>query len=177
MIREVKYKEDGSIEIDNTELLNSRADISDEPGTSKLQESGLGGDNTEIEEKLREDKKRTQWTEPTHTENEVVHICPVCGTKFWGRTNRIYCSKQCQETGKKRDLRAKKRKMRDFKPHRGKAGEVYFISEYKNKETITFVPSLYAENREKAEKYIRENYADHKKLDDYVEQMKEAIKK
>ena len=171
-------KTDGSIgiDIDSSELLKGRADMSDEPGEQKLQTEGLGGDNRKIESKLEKDKMRLGWTEPTLGGLEVYHICPVCGTNFKGRTNRIYCSPRCSKTAEVRRRRKRMRDIRNFKPHRGTAGEVYFMYDNNGKDGITFVPAFNADTRARAKKYIEDTYPDDKR-EDYFEQVKEVILK
>jgi len=182
----VTYKEDsGSIEIDNTELLRDRADATmdkrkagerDFYNTTEIEAvGGLGGiEHGEEEGKLRHDKKRTGWKEPSHKATDVKHVCPVCGTRYWGRPNKNYCGTPCKEVAKKRRQRKRKRDIRDFKPTRGKAGEVYFMTE---KDVITFIPAFYADTRARAKKYLEETYEDAEKVNDYFEEVKEVIKK
>lgn len=181
----VEYVGD-EIVVDNTELLTKRADvnvISFDPGEEKVEgfvgdKSGLGGimeEGGEEEEKLRRDLKRTGWHEASHV-TEVSHVCPICGTRFRGRRNRIYCSPKCKEVGKKRKQRAKMYEIRDFKPKRGTAGQVYFMTEIEGKDVIAFVPAFHADSRVRAKKYIEENYPK-EKVDDYIQQVNMVIKK
>lgn len=160
---EITYNEDGSIEVDNTELLNERADV--ENATAPL-----GGVNSEST--LNNNKRRVKWHEPTHKPTDVLHICPVCNTRYFGRPNKAYCSTRCREVAKKRRQRQHKREIRDFKPHRGKTGEVYFMS---NSEKIAFIPATNAENRTKAKKYLEEAFPD--PGNDYYNQIKGVIRK
>lgn len=174
MIEKVICNENGDLIIDNSELLSRRADMSDEE--EKLQNDELGGNNREAEAKSIKDKKSLGWTEPDVKSLEVLHICPVCGTKFKGRTNRVYCSARCQKTSELRKYRQRKRDIRDFKPYRGTAGEVYFIYDNNGKEGITFVPAFNADSRERAKKYLEDTYPGDK-VDEYNEQVKEVIRK
>lgn len=178
MIRNVKVKENGSIDldIDNTELLRVRADMSDEPGEQELQNKGLGGDNHKIEQKLEKDKKHLGWSEPSRGSLEVYHICPICGTKFKGRTNRIYCCDRCKKTAEVRRYRKRKRDIRDFKPNRGKAGEVYYMTNVNNRDVISFVPAFNADTRARAKEYLDPLYSKDN-VDNIMEQVKEVVKK
>jgi len=98
----------------------------------------------------------------------------VCGTRYWGRPNKNYCGTPCKEIAKKRRQRKRKRDIRDFKPSRGKAGEVYYITE---EEVITFVPAFHADTRARAKKYLEDTYEDTEKVNDYLEQVSEVIRK
>lgn len=179
MIKGIEYKEDGSIEldIDNTELLAGRADVSPEVKAQELldKEGGLGGIAGKEEEKEKKDLKRTGWKEAKKA-TDVKHTCPVCGTRYWGRPNKNYCGTPCKEVAKKRRQRKRKRDVRDFKPHRGTAGEVYFMSFVKDKEVITFVPAFHADTRIRAKKYLEDTFPT-ETIDDYYEQVKEVIRK
>jgi len=165
----------GVIEItDNSEITPKRADVSDEDGQS-LRAEGLGGITPEST--LKTDKKRTGWHEP-HTKTQMLHKCPICGTEYEGRPNKKYCCKKCQEVGKKRKQRAKKREIANFKPYRGTAGQVYFLlTKGRYKESIAYVPAIFATTRAKAEEYLKETYKDDIELDDYITQVNEVIPK
>lgn len=184
----VTYEGD-EIVIDNEELLRKRSDVDviTEPKMGGVTETivkgkdvdkGLGGlmeKGGEEERVLKEHKERVGWHEPSR-KLEVEHVCPVCGTKFVGRRNRIYCCPKCKEVGTKRKQRAKKREKRDFKPHIGTAGEVYFMVTHEGKEVITFVPAFYATDRKKAADYIHNIYGKGHVYEDYIEQVNEVIK-
>lgn len=181
----VEYKND-VIVIDNSELLWERADVStlkeedmggEKEGRHKVDVEGLGSieHGAEEEKQLKQDLKRTGWHEAKGKSLKILHVCPVCGVKFPGRRGKVYCSMKCKETGKKRNQRAKKREERDFKPHLGAAGEVYFMEHYEGKDVITFVPAFYATSRKEAEKYIDEHYMG-KYVEEYKEQIREVIK-
>lgn len=172
----VTYEENGSIDIDNTELLKGHADMSDEPGEQKLQTEGLGGDTRKIERDLEQDKRKAKWIEPDRKPTDVLHICPICSTKYYGRPNKAYCTTRCKEVAKKRRQRKRVRDIRDFKSHRGTAGEVYFMEDKNGKDGITFVPAFYADTRARAKKYIEDTYLADKR-DDYFNQVKEVILK
>lgn len=171
----IRYIKDGSIEIDNSELLSHRADV-DINTEFKGHRGGLGGMSGGEENMLEADKRRTQWSEPTHKDTDVKHKCLVCGTNYWGRPNKKYCTTRCKEVGKKRRQRKRKRDIRDFKPYRGTAGEVYFMSFVNRKEVITFVPAFNADTRARAKKYIEDTYPP-EIVNDYNEQVKEVIRK
>lgn len=180
MINSVTFKE-GIITIDNSELLSDRADISMERRDAETfngDRGGLGGIRGEEENKLNHDKRRV-WNEPGSM--EVMHVCPVCNTQFKGRTNMVYCSPKCKELAKKRRQRKRAKDIKGFKPHRGKTGEVYFMSEEGDKKVISFIPAISAESRKKAESYIIENYAEKgtstKQIGNYVAQVNTVIKK
>ena len=188
MIEKVVYKENGSIEIDisGEEELKKRADISKHSLDTKTGEfkldphsgykEGLGGMEKGAEEQpLRSDLKRTGWKEARKA-TDVKHMCPVCGTRYWGRPNKAYCSTPCKEVAKKRRQRKRKRDIRDFKPYRGKAGEVYFMYENKGVSEITFVPAFNADSRARAKQYIEDTYPEDVR-DNYFEQVKEVIRK
>jgi len=179
MIKNIKYNENGDIVIDNTELLKDRADISyeeDESNGFNGDRNGLGGIPGEEEQKLKHDE-RNRWHEPIKP-MEVMHVCPVCNTKFKGRTNRVYCTTRCKEVGKKRRQRQRIKDIKNFKPYRGKTGEVYFLN---GAGSISFIPAISAENREKAREYIKNNYRamknSPKQIEGYVEQVNTVIKK
>lgn len=176
MIEKVEYKENGSIEIHNSELLSGRADMSDEPGEQKLQNEELGGDNRVIEKKLKEDKEKLGWSEPYKGDLAVRHKCPVCGTLFNGRPNKKYCCDRCRKTAEVRRRRKRERDIRDFKPHRGTAGEIYILCEVKGKQVISFIPAFHTENRARAKQYIEDTYPEDVR-DNYMEQVKEVLKK
>ena len=179
MIKSVTFKE-GIITIDNNELLSERADISMErrdPETYNGDRGGLGGIRGEEENKLNRDKRHV-WNEPGPGSTEVKHRCPVCNTLFAGRTNMVYCSPKCKELAKKRRQRKKAKDIMNFKPHRGKTGEVYFITNEGGKMIkISFIPAINAENRTKAKQYIEDNYVGSVLLDNYVTQVNTVIKK
>jgi len=183
---EIIRNKDGDLEMvfegdeySGEELLPERADINQEQNRMGryTKTYGLGGMETEADKKLRIDEKKLGWSEP-HTAKGVTKRCPVCGVIYKGRANQKYCSARCRKTAEMRRYRAKKRELRDFKPYRGKAGEVYFMSyPQRNKEVITFIPAIFAVDRATAEKYLRENFEGDPHLDDYIEQMEEVIKK
>ena len=181
MIKNIEYKENGSIDldldIDNSELLGKRADISSEAGAHDLidKEGNLGGIEGSEEKTLRSDRKRSGWNEAKKA-TDVKHKCPVCGTIYWGRPNKAYCGTPCKEVAKKRRSRKKKRDIRDFKPHRGKAGEVYFMYEDKGTSKITFIPAFNADTRERAKQYIEKSCPEDKR-DEYIQQVNEVIQK
>jgi len=167
----VIYNEDGSLEIendiDNSELLAQRADMETEEKFGALH----GGAN---EKKLERDKKHEGWHEPTHKATDVKHICTVCGTRYWGRPNKHYCGTPCKEIAKKRRQRKRKRDIRDFKPTRGKAGEVYYKT---GEDIITFVPAFHADTRARAKKYLEDTCEDTEQVNDYYDQVREVILK
>lgn len=189
MIEKVICDEKGDLVIDisGDELLKRRADIEmsvdkhdASPDVSfKTHEghrAGLGGLEKGAEEQtLRTDLKRTSWHEARKA-TDVKHVCPVCGTRYWGRPNKDYCGTPCKEVAKKRRQRKRKRDIRDFKPHRGTAGEVYFMYDNKGKGGITFVPAFNADTRARAKDYIDSTYPEDKR-DEYLEQVKEVIRK
>ena len=179
MIKGIAYKEDGSLDldIDNTELLAGRADIDTEVKAQELldKEGNLGGIVGKEEDKLKSDLKRTGWKEAKKA-TDVMHVCPICGTRYWGRPNKVYCSRPCKEVAKKRRQRKRKRDIRDFHPYRGKAGEVYFMSEVGGKPVITFVPAFYADSLARAKQYIEDSYPEDKR-DEYYQQVKELLRK
>jgi predicted RNA-binding Zn-ribbon protein involved in translation (DUF1610 family) len=102
MIKDIKYKENGSIDlnIDNSELLAGRADINNEVKAQNLLNNELGGIAGKEEQKEKTDLKRTGWKE-AHRATDVKHKCPVCGTIYWGRPNKAYCSTPCKEVAKR----------------------------------------------------------------------------
>ena len=179
MINNIEYKEDGSLDLDtdNTELLAGRADIDNEVKAQELldREGRLGGIRVK-EDKLNTDLKRTGWKEAKKP-TDVKHVCPVCGTRYWGRPNKDYCTIKCKEVAKKRRQRKRKRDIRDFHPYRGKAGEVYFMSEVKDKPVITFVPAFNADCRARAKQYLEDTFSEDKEVEDYYEQVKGVIRK
>ena len=191
MIKNIEYKENGSIDldIDNTELLRGRADIDvnesnagerigDEIKAKEFEghRAGLGGmEGGEEEIKLKTDLKRTGWKEAKKA-TDVKHTCPVCGTRYWGRPNKDYCGTPCKEVAKKRRQRKRKRDIRDFKPHSGTAGEVYIMCDVKGKNVISFIPALYCDTRAKAKEYIESIYPEDKR-DDYIQQVNEVLRK
>lgn len=180
MIEKVSYKE-GDIEIDlsGAELINNRADANLVPGKKPEVSGNLGGmEHGSEEQNLKTDLKRTGWNEARKA-TDVKHTCPVCGTRYWARPNKNYCGTPCKEVAKKRRYRGRKRAIRDFKPGRGKAGEVYFMSYPKGKEVITFVPAYYGDTRARAKKYIEDTYSttEPEKVHDYIEQVNEVIKR
>lgn len=174
----VVYKE-GDIEIDNSELLGKRADITSEVKAQELIDKGGKLGSIEIggseEQTLKTDLKRTGWKEARRA-TDVKHICPVCGTRYWGRPNKNYCTIACKEVAKKRRQRKRKRDIRDFKPHRGHAGEIFIMCEVKGKEVISFIPAFYCDTRARAKQYIEDTYPEEVR-DNYNEQVKEVLKK
>lgn len=179
MIKNVEYKENGSIDIDidNSELLAGRADIRNEVKAQDLidPEGKFGGIAGKEEEKEKRDLKRTGWKEAKKP-TDVKHTCPVCGTRYWGRPNKDYCSTPCKEVAKKRRQRKRKRDIRDFKPHRGTAGEVYYMTNVNGKDVISFVPAFNADSRARAREYIDGCYPKDN-VDNIMEQVKEVIRK
>ena len=188
MIEKVLYKESGDIvmDISGSEVLKRRADVA-KSETEKVSgefnvegfeghQAGLGGlEGGEEEKALKHNLKRAGWKEAKKA-TDVKHVCPVCGTRYWARPNKNYCGIPCKEVAKKRRQRKRKRDIRDFKPRRGTAGEVYFMSYVKGKEVITFIPAFYADARSRAKKYIEDTYPP-EFADDYYEQVKEVIRK
>lgn len=194
MIKKVKYNENGSIEIDNTELLGKRADVIITPkeslGGSSHALAGRTAPNIEIadersgglmkeggeeEKQLKVDLKRTGWKE-SRKATDVKHACPVCGTRYWGRPNKNYCGIPCKEIAKKRRQRKRKRDIRDFKPHAGTAGEIYYMIPVKGRDAISFIPANFADTRIKAKGYIEERYST-EDAETILEQIKEVLKK
>lgn len=178
MITNIVYDEDGSIDIDidNSELLAQRADISNEVKVQELLDKNeIGGIKGEEERELRNNLKRSGWNEARRA-TDVKHVCPVCGTKYWGRPNKNYCGTPCKEVAKKRRSRKRMRDIRDFKPHRGTGGEVYFMEKKKDKQIITFVPAFYADKRIRAKGYIDSTYSEEVR-EEYIKQVNEVIRK
>ena len=179
MIKSIGYKENGSIDldlgIDNSELLSGRADINNEVKEQNLLDNELGGIPGKEENKEKTDLKRTGWKEAKKA-TDVKHKCPVCGTIYWGRPNKAYCGTPCKEVAKKRRSRKKKRDIRDFKPRRGTAGEVYFMYEIKGIPKISFVPAFNAETRASAKEYIEKTCPEVSK-DGSIQQVNEVIRK
>ena len=175
MIKNVIYKKNGSIEMNNTELLRGRTDMSYEPGEEKLHSEELGGLKGEEEQQLKVDLKRTGWKE-SRKATDVKHACPVCGTRYWGRPNKNYCGIPCKEIAKKRRQRKRKRDIRDFKPHAGTAGEVYYMIPVKGRDVISFIPANFADTRIKAKGYIEERYST-EDAETILEQIKEVLRK
>lgn len=171
----IYHSESGGIEIDNSELLAQRADA-DIDKEFKGDRSGLGGMTGKEEDKLKRDKGGAHWTEPRHKATDVKHKCPICGTNYWARPNKKYCGTACKEVAHKRRQRKRKRDIRDFKPHRGHAGEVHIMTEVKGKDVISFIPAFYADTRARAKKYIEDTYPEDVR-DSYYEQAKEVIRK
>ena len=169
---EIEWIEDKEeIVIDNTELLRTRADIDEEEVYEKEERRVRAKE----EEQLTQDKRRLGWNEPT-TKLDVKHKCPVCGVVFYGRRNKKYCSKRCSKTAEMRRRRQRERELRDFEPHRDEYGGIKFLSynPVTKKEVITSVPRYYAENKERALKWIDKHF-DEKVRDDYKEQVKEVF--
>ena len=175
MIEKVVYKE-GDIIIDNSELLGKRADMSNEPREQELVDNeGIGGIRGKEEETLKRDFKSVGWKEARKA-TDVKHVCPVCATRYWARPNKNYCSERCKNVAKKRRQRKRKRDIRDFKPHRGTAGEIYIMCDVKGKQVISFVPAFHTENCARAKQYIKDTYPEDVR-DNYMEQVKEVLKK
>jgi predicted nucleic acid-binding Zn ribbon protein len=165
----VTYNDNGGIDIDNSELRGI---------DSKEELGGLMEKGGEEEKTLKTDLKRTGWHEARKA-TDVKHVCPVCGTRYWGRPNKTYCGTPCKEVAKKRRSRKKKRDIRDFKPYRGKAGEVYFMYiNDKGISKITFIPAFNAETREQAIKYIDKTcFCSEEVKGSYIRQVNEVIRK
>jgi len=164
------------------ELLPQRADINEErTREGKYTKTyGLGGQKTELEEKLERDMKRVGWSEP-HTEERIPHkVCPVCGTHFIGRPNQKYCSKRCRDVASRRAFRARERAKRGFKPHRGSVGEIYILTKWRDGTyRETFIPADYTKTEEEAIAYIERTFSDSRKSDieDYKAQVRELFKR
>ena len=159
----IEIEEDNDFIMSGEEMLRGRADVVF---------------NAKGEPEVYSEKSKTlkQGTRRVVKDGKVlvIHTCPVCGKEFEGVPQRKYCSTRCKKTAKMRRYRARKR---ELKPHRGKAGEVYFVSQpAPNRQVLTFVPALYAVNREKAIEYLKTNFGHDPHLDDYIEQIKEVIK-
>lgn len=189
MIENVTYKDDsGDIEIDisGEELLKRRADVDkgeSEKTSGEFDIRGFEGDKAGLgdeesyeankrERKLKTDLKRTNWHEARKA-TDVKHVCPVCGTRYWGRPNKRYCCDPCKEVAKKRRYRKNKRDIRDFKPHRGTGGEIYYKTE---NQVITFVPAFNADTRVRAKKYLEDTYSK-EEAEKYYNQIKEVVRK
>ena len=171
-MNEIKWIEDKEeIAIDNTELLRTRADIVED----EVYENEERIIHAKEEDKTARDILRTGWKEP-NTKLEVKHICPICGVVFYGRRNKKYCSKRCSKTAEMRRRRQRERELRDFEPHRDEYGGIKFLSynPVTKKEVITSVPRYYAENKERALKWIDKHF-DEKVKEDYKEQVKEVF--
>lgn len=175
MSKEIKQDE---IVIDNSELLYERADIQpiQYPEEYKYKVTDdLGSDTYEVEKQLWSDKKRFGWSEPTHKHN-VKKVCPVCGTEFIGRPNKIYCSDRCAKIQAKRNYRARQRELKNFKPHYGVNGEVYIMVKGRDgKMRISFIPSLFTDSLDKAIGHIKKHY-DEDQWDSIIQQVKQVIK-
>ena len=172
-MNEIRWVEDKEeIVIDNTELLRTRADIEREGEVYESKERIM---RAKEEDKLTSDIMKMRWTEPTK-KLEVKHKCPVCGVVFYGRRNKKYCSKRCSKTAEMRRRRQRERELRDFEPHRDEYGGIKFLSynPVTKKEVITTVPRYYAENQERALKWL-DNHFDEKVREDYKEQVKEVF--
>ena len=187
MIKRVIYKE-GDLEIDNSELLRGRADTqvkatvtAPEAGEEKAEgfeghRAGLGGmERGEEEATIKTDLKRTGWKEARRA-TDVKHTCPVCGTRYWGRPNKNYCGTPCKEVAKKRRQRKRKRDIRDFKPHAGTVGQIFYMIKVKGRDVISFIPANFADTRIKAKGYIDERY-EKEDAEEIMEQVREVLKK
>jgi predicted nucleic acid-binding Zn ribbon protein len=159
-----------------TEKLHAkRADIvQSEEGKTVVVEGGTVKSEAEIkaEGHMRGGKEsdRPFWTEP-HKAHPKDKVCINCGKPMPGvRPNRKFCCEKCRNTYGKRIRRKEARKIKDFKPHMGKEGQIYYMYEGK----IGFIPALWCDNRKRTEKYIKENYpAEVGKI--VLEQVKEVM--
>ena len=187
MIKRVIYKE-GDLEIDigGEEELKKRADISvgnypkgkydNSLEGFKGHWAGLGGmEHGEEEATIKTDLKRTGWKEARKA-TDVKHTCLVCGTRYWGRPNKKYCGTPCKEVAKKRRQRKRKRDIRDFKPHAGTVGQIFYMIKVKGRDVISFIPANFADTRIKAKGYIDERY-EKEDAEEIMEQVKEVLKK
>lgn len=175
MRKRIEYiEEDGSIEIDNSELLAQRADMDDEIASQRLSNNELGCNNYDRE--LKHDKRRTNWHEPDVKTRLVIRTCPICNSPFKGRTNQIYCLPSCKAKANLRKYRAKQRLYRGFKPTRGLVGEIYFMATTHGKDVITFVPAYYADTRVRAKTYLLQTFP-YKNVENYYAQVCEVLKK
>ena len=168
-------------EFSGEELLPDRADINEERSREGKYTAtyGLGGAKTELEKKLEQDEQRLGWTEP-HTEHTKVKVCPICGTRFKGRSNQIYCSKRCRDVASKRLQRARERAKKGFKPHRGSVGEIYILTKWRDGTyRETFIPADYTKTEDEAIAYIERVFSDARERDreDYKEQIRELFKR
>jgi predicted nucleic acid-binding Zn ribbon protein len=124
------------------------------------------------ERKLREHQKLTGW-KGVHKPHPEDKVCLNCGKVMKGvRPNRKFCSEKCKNTYGKRQRRAQAREVKQFKPHMGKEGQIYYMINGK----ISFVPALWSDSKKRATKYVTERY-EGKELEDILEQVKEVMGK
>jgi predicted nucleic acid-binding Zn ribbon protein len=169
-----------------TEKLSKRADVhmtekgkpeGGEPGTYGIEVIEGGTIKPEEQKRLEghmrggKESDRPFWTEP-HKAHPKDKVCLNCGKPMPGvRPNRKFCSEKCRNTYGKRIRRKEARDIKDFKPHMGKEGQIYYM--YNG--VVGFIPALWCENIKKVERYIKANYPEEAQ-EVILEQVKEAMK-
>jgi predicted nucleic acid-binding Zn ribbon protein len=157
-----------------TEKIHERGDIikTDQGKTDVVPGGSI---KSKVEEKLdaheggKKDGKPF-WTEP-HKPHPTDRVCLNCGKKMVGvRPNKKFCSENCRKRYSEKIKRTEKRAIRDFKPHRGPEGQIFYMYEGK----VAFIPALWAGKQSKAIKFVTDNIPEDKQAL-VIEQIKEVI--
>ena len=132
----------------------------------------LGTQKTFIEKRLAKREKQMGWSEPTkaHPKDKV---CLNCGKIMKGvRPNKKFCSDKCRKDYSQRGRRAEAKTVKQFKPHMGKEGQIYYMLNGK----IEFIPALWCDSKKRCEKYIKDNITTEEQVS-VLEQVQEVMKK
>jgi predicted nucleic acid-binding Zn ribbon protein len=159
-----------------TEKIGVRADISMEPSKIVAVEGGTvkSPAQLKLEGHMRAGKEadRPFWTEP-HKAHPKDKVCLNCGKMMKGvRPNRKFCSDKCRKDYSQKGRRAVKKEIKQFVPHRGHEGQVYYMLNGQ----IKFVPALWCDTEKRAVKYVTERY-EGKEQEEVVKQVKGVIGK
>jgi len=127
---------------------------------------GNGTFTEPIESTLRYHEQLHKWNEPAPP---ALRICPVCGVLFPQKGKKIYCCTRCANYARKRKELTRKRlseqQKTNFKPYRGKTGEIYFMT-FDRK--ISYIPAVFCINSALINGWISDRYQ--WKEEEYIKQ-------
>lgn len=129
-------------------------------------------------------EKRLKYHQAKAIQKE--HVCLYCGKKFTPkRKDAKFCCNSHRNMYNTRIRRKEAKRIKDFVPHRGKEGQIFFLAErtfevtnlkgknYTSTEMeVDFIPMLWADTWKKADNYVKTNYPKEK----YEEIMKQVEK-
>lgn len=140
----VSYVEHADVVIDQKGEETDKYKVDERQGTHKTFE----------EKRIVKRERQIGWSEP-HKAHPTDKVCLNCGKVMKGvRPNRKFCSDKCRKNYSKVASRRKERAIKEFKPHMGKEGQIFYM--YKGE--IQFIPALWCDSRKRTEKYIKDHY-------------------
>jgi len=86
---------------------------------------------------------------------ETYRFCVMCGSVFERKGKKKYCSTTCADRARKRREARRKLRIRNFKPSRGRTGEINVIT---TKNKLSFIPALYCITLLEADKWCTSHY-------------------